>query len=72
MRIKILSWNVRGLNDSRKQSTIKSLLMKWKADIVCLQETKIEDWSQQLVNSLWGNRWASWAELQANGTRGEL
>jgi len=72
MRIKILSWNVRGLNDSRKRSTIKSLLMKWRADIVCLQETKIEDWSQQLVNSLWGNRWASWAELQANGTRGGI
>lgn len=70
MKVKILSWNVRGLNESKKRGIIKSLLMKWKADIVCLQETKIEEWSQQLVGSLWGNRWASWADLQANGTRG--
>ncbi|WMV33011.1 hypothetical protein MTR67_026396 [Solanum verrucosum] len=57
MRIKILSWNVRGLNDSRKRSTIKSLLMKWKADIVCLQETKIEDWGT------WDGQWVLGGDL---------
>lgn len=63
MKIKILSWNVQGLNDGEKRSTIKSLVQKWKADIICLQETKIEEWPVSLVRQLWGSRWAEWAVL---------
>lgn len=41
MKIKILIWNIQGLNDKNKRSTLASLVMKWKADILCLQETKM-------------------------------
>ena len=41
MKIKMISWNVRGLNDSRKRLVVKNLLREWKCDVVCLQETKI-------------------------------
>lgn len=41
MKMKMISWNVRGLNDSQKRLVVKSLLHEWKCDVVCLQETKI-------------------------------
>jgi exonuclease III len=41
MKPKILSWNVRGMNDAEKRLQIRGLLMEWKADIVCLQETEM-------------------------------
>ena len=36
MNLKILSWNVRGLNDRRKRSIVKNLLLSWKCDVICL------------------------------------
>lgn len=54
MKLKVLSWNVCGLNDAGKRETLKSLLYKWKADVICLQETKIEDWSNRLALQVWG------------------
>ena len=36
MNLKILSWNVRGLNDRRKCSIVKTLLCGWKCDVICL------------------------------------
>ena len=41
MKIKMISWNVRGLNDPRKRLVVNNLLWEWKCDVVCLQETKI-------------------------------
>lgn len=39
MKPKILSWNVRGLNDRVKCSRIDNLIRGWKLDLVCFQET---------------------------------
>lgn len=72
MKIKILSWNVRGLNEAEKRSTIKSLIHKWRADIVCLQETKIEEWSIQWIRQVWGNRWVDWAVLKSTCRSGGI
>ena len=52
MKIKILSWNVRGANDSEKRKIIKSIIKSNKVDVVCLQETKIKDMSTGIVRSL--------------------
>ena len=52
MKIKILSWNVRGANDSDKRKIIKSVIKSNKVDVVCLQETKIKDMSTGIVRSL--------------------
>ena len=41
MKIKILSWNVRGVNDSNKRKVIKNLIRTNRVDLVCLQETKV-------------------------------
>ena len=42
MNLKLLSWNVRGLNVLEKRLQIRNLLRTWRADIVCLLETKLE------------------------------
>ena len=36
MTLKILFWNVRGLNDVEKRIRVKGMLKEWKADIICL------------------------------------
>ena len=33
MKIKMISWNVRGLNDPRKRHVVKNLLREWKCEI---------------------------------------
>lgn len=72
MRVKILNWNVHSLNNKDKRSTLKSLIQKWGADIVCLLETKIESWNPSLIRQIWGNNWLFWAEVKAIGTKGGL
>ena len=59
MKIKMISWNVRGLNDPRKCLMVKNLLREWKCDVVCLQEMKICPYMD-------------WAVLEANRTTGGI
>ena len=49
MKLKILSWNVRGVNDVSKRKVIKALIRSQKADMVCLQETKMQKMSIRVV-----------------------
>ena len=46
MKIRLLSWNVRGVNNCDKRKVIKALIKKNRADLVCLQETKIQEMSR--------------------------
>ena len=41
MKIKMILWNVRGLNDPWKHLVVKNLLQEWKCDVVCF--TRDED-----------------------------
>ena len=41
MKLKMMSWNVRGLNDPWKRLIVRNLLREWNCDVVCLQETKL-------------------------------
>jgi exonuclease III len=42
MKLKNITWNVRGLNNPQKQEVVKHWLREWKCDVVCLQETKLD------------------------------
>jgi hypothetical protein len=72
MNVKILSWNVRGMNELDKRLQIKSLLKGWKADIICLQETKLGLISNRIVRSLWGGQFVDWVFLGSNGASGGI
>ena len=52
MRIKILCWNVRGLNNSEKRKLIKGVVRNQKPNLVCLLETKVKEISMQTVKSV--------------------
>ena len=55
MNLKLLSWNVRGLNDFSKRLRVKNLHKQSRADPVCLQETKLEYLTRGMIRSLWGS-----------------
>ena len=52
MTLKIVSWNVRGVNDSSKRKIIKALLRSQRLDLFSLQETKMCSMSSGAVKSL--------------------
>ena len=65
MNLKILSWNVRGVNDSSKRKLIKSVVRKQKVDLLCIQETKMQVMSEGVVRSLGSGRFLDWKALNA-------
>jgi hypothetical protein len=60
------------VNEGNKRSRVKNLLRKWKADIVCLQETKLECISNRIIRSLWGDHYADWCCVPSNGASGGI
>uniref|UniRef100_A0A670JNS3 Reverse transcriptase domain-containing protein n=1 Tax=Podarcis muralis TaxID=64176 RepID=A0A670JNS3_PODMU len=41
MNLKILTWNVNGLNEKTKRNKIANVLKKKKLDVICIQETHV-------------------------------
>ncbi|XP_040987472.1 exodeoxyribonuclease-like [Juglans microcarpa x Juglans regia] len=70
MKPKILSWNVKGINDVNKRLRIRSLLCSWKIDIVCLQETKLSFIDRNIICSLWDYAFVGWSYLASLGASG--
>ena len=52
MKLKILSWNVRGINNLDKRKLIKAFIKSQRVDVVCIQETKIQNMDSSIVCSL--------------------
>ena len=70
MKLCLISWNVRGLNNPQKRELVKYWLRNWRCDVVYLQETKLAEIDLQLVRSLWDNSFVDWEMLPATGTAG--
>ena len=67
MKIKILAWNVRGLNDREKRRMINSVVRAQKVDLVCCLETKVSEMSLKLVKSLGARRFTDWGAVDVGG-----
>ena len=72
MKFKILSWNVRGVNCLDKRKVIKNFLRSYRADLVCLQETKVQEMMINLVRNLGVGRYLNWKALNAEGSAGGI
>ena len=72
MNLRIISWNVRGLNNREKRRRVHNSLRMWKGDVVCLQETKMESISTGVVRSIWGSPFVGWDFQAAEGASGGM
>ena len=72
MKIKILSWNVRDVNDPDKRRVIKSFLRSNRVDLVCLQETKVQQMNNVMARSIGVGRFLNWRALNAEGSAGGI
>ena len=72
MKIKILSWNVRGLNNREKRRMIKLVVRSQKVALVCFSETKVQEMSLKVVKSLGTGRFTNWGAINAKGALGGI
>ena len=72
MKLRILSWNVRGANDRNKRMVLKSFIKTQKLDLVWIQETKIQDMSLGVVRSLGIGKFIEWGAVNARGASGGI
>ncbi|RVX22347.1 hypothetical protein CK203_001076 [Vitis vinifera] len=70
MKMKILSWNVRGANDSSKRKVIKTFIRNQRVDVICIQETKIQAMSDNIARSIGSGRFLEWKAVNAEGASG--
>ena len=70
MKIRILSWNVRGANDRDKRKVIKLVIKSQRVDVVCVQETKIKEMNTGLVRSLGVGRHLDWRAINSREVAG--
>jgi exonuclease III len=70
---KILSWNVRGLNNRAKQEDVSLTVSMLKPDLICIQETKTEVMTPSIMQSAFGPEFESnFFSLPADGSRGGI
>jgi exonuclease III len=69
--MKMLSWNIRGLNARSKQGLLWERIMKEQPDILLLQETKCAgEEASQILKKCW--KQANLVEVDAKGAAGGL
>ena len=72
MKLRLLTWNVRGANNCEKRKVIKALIKKNRVDLVCLQETKIQEMSMGIIHSLGVGRFLEWGAVDLRGATGGI
>lgn len=65
----MLIWNARGLNSRARHNVVRSIVQQQRASIVCLQESKIENFSVSLNTEITGFDF-DYISLPASGVAG--
>ncbi|XP_019260140.1 PREDICTED: uncharacterized protein LOC109238161 [Nicotiana attenuata] len=66
---------IKAITKGKKKQSLELERLRWGMnynDIVCLQETKIEEWPPHWIRQVWGNRWVDWAVLNSIGRSGGI
>lgn len=66
--MKILSWHVRGLGRPSKRNFVKDIILSSQANIVCIQESKLQDLNNSTLRSIGGPCLDTFDFLQFLGT----
>lgn len=71
-RMKVISWNVRGLGGASKRMVVNELLRRQKVQIAVpvLQETKLKKVGDSIIKEVWGSRFINWVAVGAVGSSG--
>ncbi|XP_050290362.1 uncharacterized protein LOC126728608 [Quercus robur] len=70
MNLKIISWNVRDLNDRDKRLRVRNMVRRWGPNVICFQETKMELITRAVIRSLWRGQHVDWSYLGSCGASG--
>ncbi|XBH90172.1 hypothetical protein VPH35_081915 [Triticum aestivum] len=70
--LKILFWNVHGLNCPARRSAVRSMIASVSPSVVCIQESKLADVSPSMVVEACGDAFQDFFILPADGTRGGI
>lgn len=69
--MKIMTWNVLGLNDTGKRRVVKKVIKKLDPNVLLLKETKISQVTWGFIGSL-GFRHRDWVMLEFRGGSGGI
>ena len=69
---RIFSWNVRGVNNVEKRGIIKAFLKMQKANLICLQETKLKGITRGMIRSLSVGRFVDRVACNSVGASGGI
>ena len=69
---KILSWNVRGLNSASRQCSVRTCIDACGADVICLQETKMQEISRGKMLTILGADFDQYIMLPSDGASGGI
>jgi endonuclease/exonuclease/phosphatase family metal-dependent hydrolase len=70
---KLMSWNLRGINNPAKQEDVRQVIAAYRPDLVCLQETKMQSINVATVRSTLGaDLENNFLFLPAMGSRGGI
>ena len=70
--LRIMVWNVRGLNAPARQNAVFQVVNQACPAIVCLQETKLHDVSLSIERQGLGAKFVKFFYLPTSGTRGGI
>lgn len=72
IKLKVMTWNVRGLNDRRKRLAVRQAILIERPDLITLQETKLHQIDRAIFREICGRRIDQYVFLPALGTRGGI
>lgn len=70
--MKKIIWNVQSLNSVSRQYYVRSFIVSFRGDIVCLQETKMQNISRGNVMSILGVEFEQFLFLPSSGSSGGI
>jgi hypothetical protein len=71
-RSNILFWNVRDLNGAARQDVVRNLVVASKIDVICLQETMMEDIFRITLIRMLGQSFSNFRFLPSVGASGGI
>jgi exonuclease III len=69
---RVLCWNVQGLNSEDRQREVRAKIDESDCDIICLQETKCENFDWRLIRKFYPKRFDSFVFSPLIGALGGI